>query len=141
MSAEQSFQTLKHFFETRVAADQALRYLNPAAEIGIVIGDSIECALSYRNGKPHLEDRAAENPDFSFSIRPETVVVLNDRTKDDIADIAANVLKEMVAGNIGMKMIASPLTILKHGYLEIIRLTSQGVTVPKILSAIKSLKT
>lgn len=140
MSAEQSFQTLQHFFETRRAADQALRYLNPAVEIGIVIGDTVECALFYRNGKPQLEERAAQNPDFVFSVRPETVVVLNERTKDEITDIAANVLKEMLAGNISMRLVSSPLKLLKNGYLEMIRLTGQGFSVPKILSAIRSLK-
>lgn len=140
VSAEQSFQTLKQFFETRRAPELALRYLNPAVEIGITIGDSVECALFYQNGKPRLEERPAQNPDFIFSIRPETVVVLTERTRDEIGDIGANVLKEMLAGNISMRVVSGPLKLLKHGYLEMIRLAGSNLSVPKILSTLKSLK-
>jgi hypothetical protein len=140
VTAEESFQTLKHFFETRRAAEQALRYLNPDVEIAITIGDSVECALFYQDGKPRLEQRAPKNADVLFSVKPETVVVLNERTKDDIADIATNVLKEMVAGNVSMKLLGNPLKLLKNGYLEMIKLSGANLSVPKILSAIKNLK-
>lgn len=140
MSAENSFQTLKLFFETRRAPEQALRYLNPAVEIGILIGDSVECALFTQNGKPKLEARPAQNADFIFSIKPETVVVLAERTRDEIGDIAGNVLKEMLAGNVSLRLISSPLKLLKNGYLEMIRLAGSNLSVPKILSTLRSLK-
>lgn len=140
MSAEQSFQTLKQFFETKRAPELALRYLNPAVEIGITIGDSVECALFYRNGKPKLEERPAQNPDFIFAIRPETVVVLAEKSRDEITDIAANILKEMLAGNVSIRVVSGPLKLMKNGYLEMVRLAGPNLSVQKILSTLKSLK-
>ena len=56
--AETSFLTLKNFFETRSSVEKALHLLENDVEIGIVIGESIECALTVRDGKPQLERRA-----------------------------------------------------------------------------------
>jgi hypothetical protein len=93
--------------------------LESGVEIGIVIGDSIDCALIIRDGKPQLERRPARSPDVTFSIRPETVELLNDRTQDDLGDIGVNILKEMLAGNVSMRVEANVLDLLRRGYLRV----------------------
>lgn len=150
MSAEESFLTLKNFFETRQAAKQALSVIDESAEIGIVIGDTVECALIQRGGSPVVERRAAVKPDVVFSIKPESVVVLNDRTRDEIGDIGVNVLKELLAGNISVKITGNLFNLLRRGYLEMIKeggqpvldyLSRHGMTgVNKIVSTIKQMR-
>jgi len=119
--AETSFLTLKNFFETRTAVAGALKFLDPGVEIAVVIGDSVDCALMIRDGKPLLERRAAVNPDVVFSVRPETVELLNEKTKDDIGDIGVNILKEMVAGHISVRLEANVLDLLRRGYLRVVQ--------------------
>jgi hypothetical protein len=126
--AEKSFLTLKNFFETRAAVAKALGLLESGVEIGVVIGESIECALSIRDGKPQLERRPARSPDIVFSIRPETVELLNDRTRDDISDIAVNILKEMLAGDISVRVEANVLDLLRRGYLRVAALGGPTVS-------------
>ena len=149
MSAEQSFLTLKNFFETRAAAKQALSYLDKKAEIGIVIGGIVECALFQRDGQPLVERRAAEKPDFIFNISPESVVILNERTKDEIGDIGINVIKEVLAGNIKIKVVGSLFNLVRRGYFEMIArggapvasyLARHGLNVTKIMSTIKQMR-
>ena len=117
--AEKSFLTLKNFFESRASVAQALRLLESGVEIGVVIGDSIDCALAVRDGKPQLERRPARSPDVTFSIRPETVELLSERTQDDLGDIGVNLMKEMLAGNVSMRVDANVLDLLRRGYLRV----------------------
>jgi hypothetical protein len=150
MSAEDSFQTLKRFFETRKAAGQALKAIKEGVEIGIVIGDVVECAVFRRGETPVIEHRAAQNPDVVFHIRPESVTILDERTKDEIGDIGVNVLKEVLAGNIRIKVPGRFLNLLSRGYLDMIRqggtpvmgfLAQHGLaSVSKITTAIKRMK-
>ena len=147
--AETSFLTLKNFFETRAAVEKALHLLDPDVEISIVIGESVDCALMVRDGKPVLERRAAKNPDVVFSIRPETVELLNERTKDDIGDIGVNILKEMVAGHLSVRVEANVLDLLRRGYLRVLSAGGPAVTaflgrhgfdVSNIMSTIKKMR-
>jgi hypothetical protein len=124
--------------------------LESGVEIGVVIGDSIDCALTIRDGKPQLERRPARSPDLTFSVRPETVELLNDKTKDDLGDIAVNIMKEMLAGNVSMRVEANVLDLLRRGYLRVA--TSGGpavqafiarhglASVSDIMSAIKKMR-
>jgi hypothetical protein len=130
--AEKSFLTLKNFFETRTAVAKVLVLLESGVEIGIVIGDSIDCALTVRDGSPQLERRAARQPDVVFSIRPETVELLSERTKDEISDIAVNILKEMLAGDVSVRVEANVLDLLRRGYLRVA--TSGGPAVSAFLA-------
>jgi hypothetical protein len=150
MSAQQSFDTLKSFFETRRAAKQAMTAIKEGVEIGLVIGDSVDCALYRKGDDPIIEKRAAVNPDVIFYIKPEAVDVLNGQTKDEIGEIGVNILKEVLAGNISIKVPGKILNLLSRGYLDMLRqggapvmafLARHGLTnVTKITSAIKKMK-
>lgn len=149
MSAEEAFQTLKSFFETRQSARQAMGAIKEGIEISVVIGGTVDCALFRQGHQPVVEARAARNPDVVFQIRPESVYVLN-QTKDEIGDVGVNILKEVLAGNISVKVPGKFLNIISRGYLDMIRqggapvagyLARHGFgSVPKIISTIKQMK-
>lgn len=150
MSAEHAFETLKAFFTTRQAARQALAAIDDGVEISVVIDHSVECAVFREGDQPMVERRAARLPDVVFHIRPETVYVLADRTKDEISDIGVNIFKEILAGNIQVKVPGRLFNIVRHGYLDMLKqggapltamLSRYGMaTVPKIVNVISRLK-
>jgi hypothetical protein len=150
MTADQTFQTLKSFFETRNAARQALSSLKEGIEIGVVIGGSVECALFRRGENPVVEARPANKPDVIFQIRPESVYVLSQNTKDEIGDVGVAVLKEVLAGNIKIQIPGGIMNLISRGYLDIVRkggapvaafLARHGLSsVSKIINAIKRMR-
>jgi len=150
MTAEDSFQTLKNFFETRNASRQAMKTIKEGVEIGIVIGDLVDCALFRQGDQPVVEQRPAREPDVIFHIRPESVEVLNTRTRDEIGDIGVNILKEVLAGNISIKVPGRFMNLLSRGYLDMIKqggapvmsfLAHHGLaSVAKITAAIRRMK-
>ena len=150
MTAKDSFEALKSFFETRQAAKQALSSIREGVEIGIVIGGTVDCALFRQGDHPVVEQRTALNPDVIFNIRPESVEVLSSKTKDEIGDIGVNVLKEILAGNIQIKVPGRFLNLLSRGYLDMLKeggapvmgfLARHGLaSISKITSAIKRMK-
>lgn len=150
MSAAKAFQTLKTFFETRTAAKVALSTIKEGTEIGVVIGGNVECTVFQHNHCPVVENRAAVHPDIIFYIRPESVYIIANNSKDEIGDIGVHILKEVLSGGIQIKIPGGVMNILSQGYLEMLRkggapvmsfLAQHGFgSVPKIVSAIKSLK-
>ena len=124
--------------------------IKEGVEIGIVIGETVDCALFRKGEEAIIEKRAAVKPDVVFHIKPESVYVLNGQTKDEIGEIGVNVLKEILAGNISIKVPGKILNLLSRGYLDMLRqggapvmafLARHGLTnVTKITSAIKKMK-
>jgi hypothetical protein len=150
MSAADAFETLKRFFENRHAAKQAMSAIHEGVEIGIVVGGSLECALFRRGEDAVIEQRPARQPDVIFHIRPETVYVLATQTKDEIGETGVNVLKEILTGNIQIKVPGRFLNIVSRGYLDMIRKGGAPVSsflarngfagVSKIIGTIKKMK-
>ncbi|MCM2281026.1 MAG: hypothetical protein NDI61_04185 [Bdellovibrionaceae bacterium] len=138
MSANEAFQTLKNYFETRPPARSALRFLREGVEIGISIGGIMDCALFQHAGLPVVEQRAARNPDIVFTIRPESIYILNSQPTETVGDMGVAILKEMLAGNINARITGNVLDVLRNGYLEILK--EGGSQVTKFISTIKSLK-
>lgn len=150
MSADEAFQTLKTFFESRQAARSALGAIADDVEIGIVIGETVECALFRKGPQPKVEARAAQSPDVIFYIQPESIYALANNSRDDLGDIGVNTLREILAGNIKIKVHGKLWNILNRGYLDMVRKGGAPVTrflaqhglasVPKIVKAIKRLR-
>ncbi len=150
MTAQDSFQTLKTFFESRSASRQALKALKEGIEIGVVIGGSVECALFRQGEQPVVEARPAKDPDVIFHIQPESVEILSTQTKDEIADIGINIMREVLAGNITIKVPGRFLNLLSNGYLDMIKqggapvmsfLAHHGLaSIAKITAAIRKMK-
>lgn len=133
----------------------ALGTLNTDAEIGIVIADVVECTLRKEATAPVLEQRPANNPDVVFYIRPETVYVLAHQTKDELSDISLNVFKEILAGNIVVKVPGNLLDLAQSSSLDILKRAGPPINswaarlglaplvdavVPKIVSTFKQLR-
>lgn len=150
MSATEAFTTLKTYFETRPAAKRAMSVLPENVEIGITIGDMVECALMKKDGQPLVEQRAANHPDFIFRIRPESVYVLSSQPSDEIGEIAVAIFKEILAGNISVRFLGSLTSLMSNGYFDMLKLggsrvaqflTTQGLTgVTTILRTIKKMR-
>lgn len=150
MSAQDSFQTLKSFFESREAARQAMAAIKENVEIGIVIGGSVDCALFRRGDQPIVEQRPARDPDVVFHIAPESVEILNSKTKDQIGDVGVGVLKEILSGHIRVEVPGRLWNLMSRGYLDMIKKGGAPVTsllarhgfsnVSKIFTTIKNLR-
>lgn len=127
-----------------------MKTIKEGVEIGIVIGDLVDCTLFRQGDQPVVEQRPAREPDVIFHIRPESVEVLNSRTKDEIGDIGVNILKEVLAGNISIKFPGRFMNLLSRGYLDMIKqggapvmsfLAHHGLaSVAKITAAIRRMK-
>ena len=150
MTAQDSFLTLKSFFESRHAARLAMSAIKEDVEIGIIIGGIVDCALFRHGEAPVVESRPARHPDVVFHIRPESVEVLSTQTKDQIGDIGVNVLKEVLAGNIRIEVPGRIWNLMSRGYLDMIKqggapvsayLARNGFSsVTKIISILKKMK-
>lgn len=149
-SSSASFEILKSFFTERLAPAKALSHLREKVEIGIVLGGVVECALFRVGDKLHVESRRAENPDFIFRLSPETVAVLAKETPDDVAAIGLAVINQMLTGGIQVSMPGGWISVLRGGYLDIVKsggapvakkLTQMGLASPTgILDLFKSLR-
>lgn len=138
MTPDSAFDLLKKFFTESRAARKALGKLRENVEIGIAIGDVVPCAVFRQGGEIRVEKRDAVKPDFVFSIQPATVVILahylDDPTKDEIGEIGLGIIKEMLGGNIHVRMPGSLISVLRSGYIDVI--SSGGAPVAKILGQI-----
>lgn len=150
MSAGASFEKLKAFLETKEASRKAIRHLKKGVEIGVVIGNQIECAFYQDLGEPVLEQRPAKSPDVIFTIKPESVDIIAKEKGEDVGELGIAILKEYLSGGIRIKAPGSILALSMNGYLGIIKeggvtfgkfLAQHGITnIGKVMSAIKNLK-
>lgn len=120
MTVDDSYEVLNQFFRERRAPKRALAALREGIEIGIQIGGQLECAVFRREDDIYLERRGAIQPDFIFSLKPETVIVLAQQTTDDIGNIGLAIFKEMLAGSVQVKMPGGLFSVLRNGYLEVV---------------------
>jgi hypothetical protein len=150
MAATATFEKLKKYLESRAAAQKAIQHLKPGVDIGIVVGHQIQCALFNDGGQARLEMRQAKNQDVIFYLKPESIDILIQNPGEDVGELGIAVLKEILAGGIRIQVVGSIFSIMRNGYLNIIKeggvtfakfLANYGLTnVTKILSVIKSLR-
>ena len=148
--ADLSFEKLKYFLEHKPASQKAVRHLREGVEIGIVIGNQIDCALFSKDSAPILERRAANDPDVIFHISPESVDILSENPGNDVGDFGIALVKEALSGGVQIRIPGNMFSIARNGYISIIKeggrkfashLSIHGITgITKIMSVIKSLK-
>ena len=114
MSAEETFATFKSFIETRTACQSALRNLRSESEVSVIIGEMLECAVFQREGTVLVERRPAQNPELVLYVRPETIYVLNNDPTDHLKEIGLNLLKEILAGNIRIRVAGNLVNLVGH---------------------------
>ena len=150
LPSDDAFETLKRFFETAPASHEAIGALKKGSEIAVSIGGAIDCALFQEGGRAKIEKRPARRPDFAFTVRPETVYVLAKEPSAEIADVGIAVMKEILAGNVSVRMTGNILSVLSGGYLEILKrggskfaatLAAHGlVSANRVMAAIKKMR-
>ena len=121
MTHDEVFESLKNYFETRPVARWALGLLKPGTEIGLVIGNQIECAIFNRSGVPAVERREAKNAHFVFHMKPETIAILDKSKSEDFGEICVSVITEILTGDIRVEMKGTMKEIMDDGYLEILK--------------------
>lgn len=150
MNRDETFQTLKSDLESNSTYEKALRHLKEGVEIEIIIGGDTQASLFRREGRTLVENREASNPDVIFHIKPETVFVLKNAETKEVSDLGVAILKEILAGNITMKVPGSLWNLTNNGYLLMIKeggskfleqLTFYGVTsMSKLTQLVEKMK-
>lgn len=124
MTADDAYLLLSLFFNERKAPKAALAPLREGVEIGIEIGTrlhpQVQCSVFRQGVEIRVESRRAQNPDFIFSLSPETVSVLAEQTKDEIGEIGLAIFKEMMTGSVSVRMPGGLLSVFRNGYLEVV---------------------
>ncbi len=150
MTQDDVFEKLKNYFETRSAARWALGLLKPGVEIGLVIGNQIDCAIFNKDSGPCVEKREAQNPSFVFHVKPESIETLANSKSDDISEVGINIFTEIISGNIRVEIKSGLKEILNGGYFEVLKsggqklssfLTTQGaMSMMKLIAFIDKMK-
>lgn len=135
MNDQQAFEKLKLFFETQPTSLEASSYLKSGTEVGVIIGDTVECVF-FRDegGKPHFERRPAENADFIFTFSPDAIENLVAGEYSTMADVAINITKNFLAGTVKFNFVGAPTNVLTRGYLNVLK--AGGVEYTKFLSSL-----
>ncbi len=145
------FELLKDFLVEKPISKQALSRLKPGIEISILLAGEQECAYYIMNNQVQVEPRKANNPDVRFEISETGLrhLLRNDGTS--LGLFGVEVLRQIVAGEVKVKVVGKVFHVLKNGYLKLIKdagpefaqfLTKHGVSslskLPKIIKSLKS---
>ncbi len=128
MKQEEVFDNLKNYFETRTAIKRALGLLKPGVEVGLVIGNQIDCAIFCKDGAPSVEWREAKDPSFVFHMKPETIETLVKSKSEDITEISLNLFTEIITGNIRVEVKSNIKDIFSGDHLGALKASGQKVS-------------
>ena len=120
MSKSEIFSLTQAFIEENTACTEALAELKKGTEIRIILEGSIECACFYDGKRARLEKRLATNPDVEFHVLSEAIRRLTTLPGDNMAELGIEICREILAGNIEIRVISGALAIATKGYLSII---------------------
>lgn len=146
-----SFNQLEAYIKNSQAFQEALSPLKKSVEIGLcsLEDESLDSSLTRQEGQTVLLNRTAHQPDVIFRLNQEALNKLL-QCPDDINQIGVAILKEVGGGRVKISVPGSLFSLLKNGYLDIIKkggkgfwnhLSEQGITNPtKIVSVIKKMK-
>lgn len=155
MTQEMYFEKIKEFLETKPASQKLMSYLSSNAEIGIVVGNNLECSYFKQPGpakqdeKAKLEKRAPRKPDVVFNFSPEAIETLLKTPGDDLSDLVVNVVKLYLAGTVKIQIPAALPVLLFRGYVQILKasrkqllvlLKDHGINNLSIVSLIQKLR-
>jgi len=118
-----SFEALKHFFETAEVARVATRPLSEHAEVGLnLAGGPARFAMS--GGRPKVEEGAARSPDFTLTLPDGAVERLTSLKSDEVGEFGVEFFKLVLvkdpALKLRVKIDASTTQLLLHGYLGVL---------------------
>ncbi|MCB0406764.1 MAG: hypothetical protein KDD34_01095 [Bdellovibrionales bacterium] len=122
MSHDTSFSVLKELIENQHLFSEALRQLKSGREIKVLIDGQHECALFFSQEHAILDDRPAKNPDVEFTISTEALRLLQSLKYSSLAELGVEIVKQIIVGNIQLRVCTGLLAILNGGYFKIIKL-------------------
>ena len=141
---------LAKFMTEDPSCKQAALRLGNGVEIGLRVADSVECAFFKNATGAAFEVRAAKSPDVIFLLSVTAVEILASQTNRTLGELGVEVLKQYLGGEVHMKVPGNIFSIMKNGYLGIIKdagipfakfLAENGVSsLTKIPDIIKKLK-
>lgn len=144
------FESLRNHMTTDAACVQAAQCLGKGVEIGIVLADTVDAAFFKNGSGAALEHRPAKNPDVIFRLSVSAADVLSSQSGLSLGHLGVEVLKQIVAGEIKIEVQGSLFSILKNGYLNIIKdagapfaqfLAEKGVSslskIPELIAKLK----
>ncbi len=151
-TANEYFDKCKSFLEEKPASFKLMSYLDSKVEIGIFIGNTIECTYFKQGKDPKFELRSARKPDVVFRFSPEGIDALLKSNGEDLSDLVADVAKLYLAGGVKVSLAAPIPQLLIRGYVRVLKeshaklltiLKDRGLDslkIPAIIQKLKSLK-
>lgn len=152
MTSDTYFEQTQKFLETKPACKKLMSYLNDSSEIGIVIGNNIDCTYFKQQGAPKFERKSAKSPDVILELSPEAIDSILKSPGEDLGELVADIAKLYLASLIKIKFTAPIPLLLIRGYLQVLKashaqllllLKDRGLgnlTIPSIIQKLKSLR-
>lgn len=120
MTAEETYQILKQFFETRPVVATALAPLQSGVEIALEVAGLPMTLKKSTDGKLELLQREAQKPDVAFSFDALTAQRLAQEKSEDIGDWGILIFREILAGHIRARFPGPIWNILRRGYIPVV---------------------
>jgi hypothetical protein len=126
-----SFEALRTFFETALAARKATRPLSRDARVNLVLADVL-ARFTMETGAPTLHQGPAPDPDFTLTLPDGAVERLTSLASDDVGEFGIAffklVLDQDPARKVRVRIDAPTTRLLGHGYLGVLALGGMRVT-------------
>lgn len=152
MTPDIYFEQTQNFLETKPASKKLMSYLSGSSEIGVVIGNNIECSYFKQHGEPKFERKPAKSPDVILHLSPEAIDSILKNEGLDLGELVVDVVKLYLAGLVKITFPAPIPLLLIRGYAQVLKashaqllglLKDRGLdslSVPSIIQKLKSLK-
>lgn len=149
MTQEMYFEKVKEFLETKPASLRLMNYLSANAEIGIVIGNSLECSYFKQNNVVKLEKKSLKKPDVVFQFSPEAIETLLKTSGSELSDLVVDVVKLYLSGSVKIRIPQALPVLLFRGYVQVLKasrkqllelLKDHGINNLSIVSLIQRLR-
>jgi hypothetical protein len=138
-----SLEALRRFFETSPAARKATAPLGTGAEVGLAL-DSGPARFTMESGRPHVEEGAARQPDFTLTLPDEAVRRITSLEGGDVGAFGVAffglVLSREPAAKVRIRIDAPTTRLLSHGYLGVLALGGVKVALWLLKNGVKNPK-
>ena len=150
MEKQELFTRLKDFLQSEPACIKTLACMKKSAQVGIVVGSSLEVCVSHQSGKVQVSEEKPSAPDFTFLATPEAVETLIKEKGLSPGELGVQLVKQVLTQEIQITMPGQFLQVIRHGYLDMLKvggkeflaeLGKHNLASPtKIMSVLKRLK-
>ena len=126
MSAEDTFNKLKHFIEEHPVCKKGTGPVKNGVEVEIHIkGDPKVYTFRKVDGSARLLEETPKKPDFRLDFPPAVIDELVESESDDVGWYGVRIFEHSVAkdpeAKVDAKIYVGFLTLMKHGYFGMLR--------------------